>query len=173
VITTVAGKGEPGFSGDNGPATLAQLDIPEGVAVDPAGNLYVADSHNNIRKISNGVITTVAGSGVSGFSGDGGPATRARLSNPIGVAVDSAGNFYIADTQNSRIRKVSNGMITTVAGNGTDGFSLLYTTRSASDLTFKQFGRSAIASSGSVAAIFKYASERSPQAPGNPNINHD
>ena len=136
VITTVAGNGTLGFSGDNGPATSAQLNRPFGVAVDSAGDLYIADAGNNrIRKISNGVITTVAGSGAiyeangglgsgaSGFGGDGGPAISALLSDPEGVALDSAGNLYIADTYNSRIRKVSNGVITTVAGNGTYGFS--------------------------------------------------
>ena len=88
--------------------------------MDSAGNLYIADTGNDrIRKVSNGVITTVAGNGTSGFSGDNGPATSAQLNHPHGVAVDSAGNLYIADTGNNRIRKVSNGVITTVAGNGT------------------------------------------------------
>jgi len=124
VITTVAGNGTPGFSGDNGPATSAQLDFPYGVAVDSAGSLYIGDSgHNRIRKVSNGVITTVAGNGVVGFSGDNGPATSARFTDPEGIAVDSAGNLYIADTVGSRIRKVSNGVISTVAGTGTYGFS--------------------------------------------------
>jgi len=122
VITTVAGSGPPqGFSGDNGPATSAQLFQPAGVAVDSAGNLYIADYYNNrIRKVSNGVITTVAGGGGSffEFSGDNGPATSAELLYPRGVAVDSAGNLYIADTGNNRVRKVSNGVITTVAGGG-------------------------------------------------------
>ncbi len=122
VITTVAGNGTPGFSGDNGPATSAELYLPEGVAVDSAGNLYIADTFNNcIRKVSNGVITTVAGNGTYGFSGDNGPAISAELQYPFGVAVDSAGNLYIA--QSNRIRKVSNGVITTVAGNGPYGFS--------------------------------------------------
>jgi sugar lactone lactonase YvrE len=122
VITTVAGDGTLSFSGDNGPATGAQLLWPTGVAVDPVGNLYVADGNNRIRMVSNGVITTVAGGGTSGL-GDSGPATSTELSASTGVAVDSAGNFYIADNYNSRIRKVSNGMITTVAGNGRQGFS--------------------------------------------------
>jgi uncharacterized protein (TIGR03437 family) len=127
-IYTVAGNGTDGFSGDNGPATSAQLYYPYGVAVDPHGNIYIADFANNrIRKVSNGVITTVAGVGpvgsYGGFGGDGGPATSAALGAPMGVAVDSAGNLYIADTSNSRIRKVSNGVITTVAGNAAAGFS--------------------------------------------------
>jgi uncharacterized protein (TIGR03437 family) len=124
VITTVAGNGTRGFSGDNGPATSAQLYGPCGVAVDAAGNLYIADTYNQrIRKVSNGVITTVAGNGTYGFSGDNGPATSAQLKNPWGIALDSAGNLYIADTSSQRIRKVSNGVIATVAGNGTPGFS--------------------------------------------------
>ncbi len=127
VLTVVAGNGAAGFSGDNGPATSAQLNTPLGVAVDSAGNLYIADLNNNrIRKVSNGTITTVAGSGAplaGGFSGDNGPATSARLNFPDGVAVDAAGELFIADTANSRVRKVSNGAITTVAGNGTAGYS--------------------------------------------------
>jgi len=119
-ISTVAGNGTEGFSGDGGPATSAQLIYPYSVAVDGAGNLYIADTlDNRIRKVSGGTITTVAGNGGNGFSGDGGPATSAALNDPQGIAVDSAGNLFIADTRNSRIRKVSGGTITTVAGNGT------------------------------------------------------
>jgi sugar lactone lactonase YvrE len=122
-LTVVAGNGSEGYSGDGGPATSASLDTPNGVSVDSAGNLYIADmSNSRIRKVSGGTITTVAGNGTHGFSGDGGPATSASLWNPSGVAVDSAGNLYIADTDNKRIRKVSGGMITTVAGGGADGF---------------------------------------------------
>jgi uncharacterized protein (TIGR03437 family) len=122
VLTLAAGNGTPGFSGDNGPATSAQLDGPSGVAVDSAGNLYIADTNNQcIRKVSNGVITTVAGNGMRGFSGDNGPATSAQLDHPYGLAVDSAGNLYVADTNNQRIRKVSNGVIATVTGTGTRG----------------------------------------------------
>ena len=125
-ITTVAGSGEPGFGGDGGPATEASLVIPYGVATDGAGNLYIADTYNNrIRKVdSAGTITTIVGSRERGFGGDGGPADRARLYHPHGVATDGAGNLYIADPGNERIRKVdSAGVITTIAGDGTKGFS--------------------------------------------------
>mgnify|MGYP001610709712 FL=1 len=121
VITTVAGNGSPGFSGDGGAAVEASLNVPAGLAVDAAGNLYIADYNNNrIRKVSpGGIITTVAGNGIAGFSGDGGPAIGARLNGPQGVAVDAAGNLYIADAGNYRVRKVSSGRtIATVAGNG-------------------------------------------------------
>ena len=121
LITTVAGNGVPGFSGDGGAAVQASLNTPAGIAVDAAGSLYIADYKNNrIRKVSpGGVITTVAGNGIAGFSGDGGPATGARLNGPQGVAVDPAGNLYIADSANGRIRKMTpTGTITTVAGNG-------------------------------------------------------
>ena len=124
ILTLVAGNGTYGFSGDNGPATSAQLFAPRGIAVDKAGNLYIADSLNHrVRKVSGGVITTVAGNGASGFSGDNGPATNAELNDPLDVTVDSTANVYIADTNNGRIRKVSGGLITTVAGNGTCCFS--------------------------------------------------
>jgi trimeric autotransporter adhesin len=118
VITTVAGNGVQGFSGDGGKATAAQL-TPTELAVDAAGNLYIADFLNfRIRKVTpDGTITTVAGNGIAGFSGDGGKATSAQLSRPAGLAVDSADNLYIADEGNFRIRKVTpKGIITTVAG---------------------------------------------------------
>ena len=124
-ITTIAGTGERGFGGDEGPATTARLTFPLGVAVDSAGGLYIADTYNHrIRKVdSTGTITTIAGTGEFGFGGDGGPAVEAGLRNPYGVAVDGAGNLYIADTDNHRIRKVdSTGTITTVAGTGERGF---------------------------------------------------
>jgi sugar lactone lactonase YvrE len=125
VITTVAGNGSSGYSGDGGPAMAAQLSTPFGIAVDSTGNLFIADTYNHcIREVSSsGDITTVAGNGSYGFSGDGGAATSAQLNYPFGVAVDAAGNLYIADTDNHRIRKVSSGVITTVAGNGSFGFS--------------------------------------------------
>ena len=126
-ITTVAGNGTPGFAGDGATATNAQLRTPTGVALDSAGNLYIADSNNHrIRKVNaSGTITTVAGNGTPGFGGDGATATSARLSSPVGVALDSAGHLYIADYNNHRIRKVdaTSGTITTVAGNGTSGFA--------------------------------------------------
>ncbi|MGD0500985.1 MAG: putative Ig domain-containing protein, partial [Bryobacteraceae bacterium] len=126
IITTVAGSGPCGSSGDGGPATSATLGSPQGVAVDGSGNLYIADTNNNrIRKVSvGGIITTVAGNGSYGYSGDGGPAISAKLYYPTGVAVDGSGNIYIADLENSAIRKVSpSGLITTVAGNGSFGYS--------------------------------------------------
>ena len=124
-ISTVAGDGAEGFSGDGGPATAASLRWPTAVAVDAAGNLYIADNWNyRVRKVSpSGTISTVAGDGREGFSGDGGPATRASLSSPSGVAVDAAGNLYIADYWNSRVRKVNpSGTISTMAGNGVKAF---------------------------------------------------
>ncbi len=127
VITTVAGGGTIS-PGDGGAATAAQLGHLAGVAVDGAGNLYIADaSDNRVRKVTaaTGVITTVAGTGASGFNGDGQPATAADLNNPTGVAVDGAGNLYIADTYNNRIRFVAagTGQISTVAGSGTYGYN--------------------------------------------------
>ena len=126
IITTVAGNGTYGFPGEGVAATGAGLYYPADVAVDAAGNLYIADPRSNrIRKVAvGGIITTIAGIGTYGYSGDGGPATRAQLNEPYGVSVDAAGNLYIADTRNYRIRKVTpNGIITTVAGNGINGYS--------------------------------------------------
>ncbi|MFT3791951.1 MAG: choice-of-anchor D domain-containing protein [Rudaea sp.] len=125
VASVVAGNGTAGYAGDGGAATSAQLDFPAGVAVDDAGNLYIADTNNNvIRKVdANGIITTSVGTGVLGFYGDGGPATDARLNAPQGVAISANGDLYIADTGNSTIRKVETitptiRIISLVAGRG-------------------------------------------------------
>jgi uncharacterized protein (TIGR03437 family) len=127
-IATIAGNfnNGPGFSGDNGAATSASLNTPVGIAVDSTGNIYVADRLNNrIRKISaTGTITAFAGNGVAGSSGDGGLATAATMRSPAGLAIDSAGTVYIADTGNHRVRKVtSDGKISNVAGIGAAGYS--------------------------------------------------
>jgi hypothetical protein len=126
VINTFAGTGAQGFSGDGGAATSAQLDSPTGIAVDASNNVYIADTHNNrIREVlaSTGVINTIAGTGVAGFAGDGGAATSALLNYPTAVAVDSAGNIYIADTNSHRIREIKSGTISTVAGDGEQFYS--------------------------------------------------
>ncbi|MBU6401718.1 MAG: SMP-30/gluconolactonase/LRE family protein, partial [Verrucomicrobia bacterium] len=125
IITTVAGDGTAGYSGDGGAATNASLNQPAGLAVDAAGNLFIADQGNSrVRKLdTNGILTTVAGAGRFAFSGDGGAATNASLSNPAGLAMDTAGDLYLADQGNNRIRKVdTRGIITTVAGNGQFGY---------------------------------------------------
>jgi hypothetical protein len=126
-ITTFAGTGKQGYSGDGGPATQADLGQPVGLAIDSMGNLYIAEGigfggpGSRVRKVSpEGIITTVAGIGPSGFSGDGGLATEARLNWPTGVAVDSAGNLFIGEFFGHRVRKVGpDGIINTVAGGGT------------------------------------------------------
>ena len=128
LITTVAGNGQSGGSGDGGPATQAQLNTPDGLALDNAGYLYIADDNTNRVRVVNlhtGLITTVAGDGQSGESGDGGPAAQAELNNPHALALDNAGHLYIADSYTSRVRMVNlhTGLITTVAGNGRTGGS--------------------------------------------------
>ncbi len=120
-IKTIAGTGEPGYSGDGEVALVAQLNFPQGIVADKDGNLYVADYKNNVvRKIEkrNGIISTIAGLGIAGFSGDGGLAANARFHGPTGLAMDSRGDLYISDSFNNRIRKVSltTGIISTVAG---------------------------------------------------------
>jgi sugar lactone lactonase YvrE len=120
-ISTFAGIGEAGFSGDEGPAVKARLNLPSGVVVDKKGNLYISDrSNDRIRVVDKkGVIRTYAGSGVAGFQGDAGPALKAQLDKPFGIALDETENLYIADRNNNRVRKVSpDGIITTVAGDG-------------------------------------------------------
>lgn len=126
IITTVAGKGTPGYSGDGGAATNAALNSPRDAVLDASGNLYIADTLNErIRKVdTNGIITTVAGNGTSGYSGDNSAATNASLYYPSGITLDAYGNLFIADTSNYRVRKVDiNSIITTVAGNGNFGYS--------------------------------------------------
>jgi hypothetical protein len=129
-ISLVAGRGVAGYLGDGGPATLAQLNGPTGVATDAAGGILVADASNRVRRIAYGTITTIAGSGVAGHVSeglslpeDGGPAIDAQMNDPIGVAVDRAGNIVIADALYHRIRRVTaDGTITTIAGNGIPSF---------------------------------------------------
>jgi len=126
IISTIAGNGTPGATGDGGPATSAQLFLPGSVTTDSNGILYFTDDDNSrVRKVdSSGIITTVAGTGVYGFSGDGGSAISAQFALPGGLAVDKNNNLYIADSNNYRIRKVTpSGVISTIAGNGSPGFS--------------------------------------------------
>lgn len=130
-ISTIAGNGVYNYSGDGGQATLAELYLPQGVAVDRLGNIYIADNYNErIRMVNTvGIITTVAGNGYGapsggGFSGDGGQATNAEIHSPYGVVVDTNGNIYFADQENNRIRMVNTGgIISTIAGNGVSGYS--------------------------------------------------
>jgi streptogramin lyase len=127
-ITTIAGSGPgtEGYSGDNGPAAYAQLNRPDGIAVDHDGNIYISDGENYvIRKISGGTITTIAGTGEAGYSGDGGDAMEAQFYGVKGIAVDADGNIFIADTGNNAIRKITKatGIISTIAGGGPLGYS--------------------------------------------------
>jgi hypothetical protein len=126
IISTIVGTGICGFSGDGGQASAARISAPNGIAFDRLGDLLIADTDNNrIRKVTPaGIIRTVAGNGQDGYSGDGGPATAASISFILGVSSDPSGNIYIADTNNNVVRKVdASGIIHTVAGNGTAGFS--------------------------------------------------
>ncbi len=126
IISTIGGCGARGYAGDGGPATQAEFYYPSGVAADNMGNIFVADESNNcVRQInSSGVISTIAGNGVAGFAGDGEPAFLSELSNPAGVTTDNKGNIYIADGFNSRIRKINNtGVISTIAGDGIAGYT--------------------------------------------------
>ncbi len=126
-IYTIAGiGGKESYTGDGGPATAAKLNLPMAVAIDKAGNIYIADERNSaIRKVDKaGIITTVAGNGIFDFAGDGGPATDAHLSNAAGLAIDANDNMFVADEVNNRIRKIDRrGRITTFAGNGKQGYS--------------------------------------------------
>jgi len=123
-ITTVAGSGRQGYSGDGGQATNALLNYPQGVALDASGNLYIADTLNNaVRMVHNGIISTVAGNGSPGDSGDGGAAASAQVTNPIGIAADAAGGIYVSDAS-GLVRKFSpGGTISTIAGTGTTGYA--------------------------------------------------
>ena len=126
LITTVAGTGEQGFAGDGGPATAAILDSPAGIAVDSSGNLFIADTHNQrIREVfaATGLINTIAGTGVAGFSGDGSVAAAANLNMPEAIGVDASGKVYFADTNNHRIRMISGTTIRTVAGDGNQTYA--------------------------------------------------
>lgn len=126
IISTIIGDGTAGYYGDGGAAHLAQLNEPSGIALDKPGNLYIADSQNHvIRKVDNhAIITTLAGNNTPGYSGDNGPAIKAQLNLPVQIVIDSADNFYITDQNNHVIRKIdAKGIITTLAGDGTRGYS--------------------------------------------------
>jgi hypothetical protein len=126
IITTIAGTGVNGFSGENVPATNAEISLVRYIIVDDTGNIYISDEGNNrVRKITTkDIITTIAGNSSYGFNGDNIPATAATLWGPLGLAIDKAGNVYIADNANDRVRMVNaSGIITTIAGNGTTGYS--------------------------------------------------
>ncbi|MEK3910225.1 InlB B-repeat-containing protein [Paenibacillus sp. FSL H7-0331] len=158
-IDSIAGNGTPGYGGDNGGATSAQLSLPVGIAVYGSGNVYIADSYNHsIRKVdASGQISTIAGSGYPGYSGDNGPATSARLTFPRGVAVDGSGNVYIADSDNNRIRKVdASGKITTIAGTGTSGYNWNGKKMDAKSADLKGPSDVAVDSSGNVYIADKY-----------------
>lgn len=121
IITTVAGNGSTTYTGDGGPATLASLYAPFGVAADLSGNIYITDSKNHcIRKVDvAGTITTITGNGIAGYSGDGGPASDAQINLPTKVTIDASGNVYFIDNGNHRIRRIGlDGIITTIAGTG-------------------------------------------------------
>ncbi len=125
MLVNVVGTGASGYSGDGGPATKAKLNLPAGLAFDRHGNLYISDRANHrVRKVDRkGIITTVAGNGTGGFSGDGGPATQASLNLPSGIVIDKQDNLYIADRSNNRVRVVnSKGIIKTIAGTGSNGY---------------------------------------------------
>jgi Leucine-rich repeat (LRR) protein len=157
IITTIAGDGRSGYGGDHGPATQARFSEPSGLVVDSENNLYIADTKNQrIRKIDIlGTITTVAGNGEAGYSGDGEPATTARLYMPTGLAVDSTGNLFIADQNNHRIRKVdSEGLIRTLTGTGirgtaTDGIlASVAQINQPTDIVLDQYGNLYLAEKG-------------------------
>jgi uncharacterized protein (TIGR03437 family) len=154
-VTRIAGNGTPGFSGDGGPATSAQLNSPQGVAVDSSGSVYISDTGNErIRVVSKGTISTFAGNGTSGSNGDYGDPKQAQLHLPLGLAVDSSGNLYIADSANNVIRQVTGGIIYTFAGNHIQGFSaeggpaVVAALNTPYDITFDKNGNMYIADTG-------------------------
>ena len=150
IITTIAGTGTEGYSGDNGPATNAMLRRPSDVAVDDSGNIYISDGNNTIRKINNsGIIRTIAGTGAQGYSGDNGPATNAKLFDPIGVILKSDGDLIFSDNGNNCVRKISkSGIITTVAGTGASGYN--GDEIQATNATFSYTGYIALSVSGEI-----------------------
>ena len=126
IITTIGGTGVVGYSGDNGPATAAKFSWPNFVACDNSNNVYISDDSNRIRRIdvASGIVTTIAGNGIPAFAGDGGPATDASINRSEGITFDVEGNLFFVDDNNARVRKINTaGIISTVAGNGTTGFS--------------------------------------------------
>jgi hypothetical protein len=124
ILSVVAGSGSQGFSGDDGAATSAQLDSPQGIAIGPDGTLYIADTGNQrIRAVRNGQISTFAGNGTAGFAGDTGPALAAEFNGPSALAIDAAGALLVCDSLNHRVRRIRSGTITTLAGTGTQGFA--------------------------------------------------
>ena len=128
IISTIAGTGTAGYSGDGGAATAAQLRNPAGIAIDGIGNVYITDTRNSVvRKVDTfGIITTIAGTGTAGYTGDGGDATAAELNRPTGIALDGSGNIFISDSRNQVVREIfatGTFTITTIAGNNTPGYT--------------------------------------------------
>jgi sugar lactone lactonase YvrE len=144
IITTVAGNGTGGYTSDGITATNSEINYSFGVAVDSSGNIYIADTYNSrIRKVSGGIITTIAGTGTPGYNGDSLLGTNAQVNFPDGVAADNSGNVYIADSANNRIRKITSGVITTLSTNvsGPVGLAALGSTLFIADTGNARIGR--------------------------------